>query len=823
MRRAALILRVILGIFAAVIIASCGPTASTLDRVAPPVRFGDLRETASWCPGFRNDWWQTIDRLYAEYDRDLDALVASRWDALAVDVSIARTEGRLPTAKQARAQWAQYQQVVRELGDRELALISAIDHELPIEADVFIALLRARVEFRRACGMLCEPGEQLPGPLEVLALDGRGEPNRDIAVAATAAYTLLCNDAREAARTRVDCFIEYCKEKPLAQQVGREAAAGVDAVAEVDAARRAEVAVDDALTSGYERAFERFRVSMLHQQTEFAQAIADDAKREDYLSRVDAFLYEGVRSVPAMRSIWQVGRRLLERSKDATPDKLARFDEIYQRALARQAALRPNLRSNSKEARAEAYAALVDVVTPLRKFLDAEVGPSGLADKIELQSLAVAAGKRTAEQAVDALQSTDEVAADARPVEPALFPGRDRGMQLLLGAPLRESVLLSLAARLRLSPEVVRGLVVVWEEARDALRVATEPLTKEIGEELRALGDARSTESESALLRRFMSSLRAKTERVRELDRAANERMLTEIARVAAVPADDERIAIARVELSLLCEIGADRGMPEAEGVGGLTAVALVNPFEVVRSMGADEGQRATSESIVHARADELLAAHREARAVFELNIRALLGLLLHGEFARKRGEIVEREPWRPRLAGMAAAQLRFRIADDLRAAQGDMVARAYLTRLRELAEPTIEPQRSPAFGRLDRFGAGIGMNAAQRAASDDLRAVVAELLDQADERRESALHALLRWRSQWIAVGGVDSRERWRELARVGPTGWLLRSRVDDADERAIAQCAALIELDDLRASDDSPANDFPLNLPARLRPYFK
>ena len=121
MRRAALILRVILGIFAAVIIASCGPTASTLDRVAPPVRFGDLRETASWCPGFRNDWWQTIDRLYAEYDRDLDALVASRWDALAVDVSIARTEGRLPTAKQARAQWAQYQQVVRELGDRELA------------------------------------------------------------------------------------------------------------------------------------------------------------------------------------------------------------------------------------------------------------------------------------------------------------------------------------------------------------------------------------------------------------------------------------------------------------------------------------------------------------------------------------------------------------------------------------------------------------------------------------------------------------------------------------------------------------------------------
>ena len=146
---------------------------------------------------------------------------SSRRDALAVDVSIARTEGRLPTAKQARAQWAQYQQVVRELGDRELALISAIDHELPIEADVFIALLRARVEFRRACGMLCEPGEQLPGPLEVLALDGRGEPNRDIAVAATAAYTLLCNDAREAARTRVDCFIEYCKEKPLAEQARR--------------------------------------------------------------------------------------------------------------------------------------------------------------------------------------------------------------------------------------------------------------------------------------------------------------------------------------------------------------------------------------------------------------------------------------------------------------------------------------------------------------------------------------------------------------------------------------------------------------------------
>ena len=182
-----------------------------------------------------------------------------------------------------------------------------------------------------------------------------------------------------------------------------------------------------------------------------------------------------------------------------------------------------------------------------------------------------------------------------------------------------------------------------------------------------------------------------------------------------------------------------------------------------------------------------------------------------------------EEAPWRATLAGRDAAELRFMIADDLRASIGDFAAESYLVRLRELAEPALEPVRAPAFVRLDRYAAGIGLDAAERAATEDIRIVIAELLDQADERRRDALLSTLRWRASWLAIEPLESREHWRVLVRSAPEGWLRLSRTADADERAFAACAAL--LSGAAGTDEAAraAAGFPLVLPMRLRPRFE
>ncbi len=787
----------------AVVLTACGPTATPLDRVAPPARFDALRETAAWCPDFDASWWPKIDAAYGEYDRALDELITARWDPLSVEVSVEREQGRLPDAKRARAQWGRYQQLMNELTERERGLIVALDSALPAEADAFLALLRARLEFRRHSGMLCDPNTRLPGPLEVLASVGRGTADGLIVEAATAAYARLAIEAREVARARVELFIDYCE----ARSVGPK-----------DATQ-----LDKAFQGDFARALERFRLALLRESTLFAQALADEPRRDEFLSQLDATLHDGVRSTAALRATWLVGRRMLERREKAEPSDLVAFDLVYERVCARQAQLRPLLHSGSKAARASAYRELVAIAAPLHAHIDEKLG-KGTAPRLDGKVDEVVAGLRTDAQVADALlvaeDAEEKPAAEAPP--PPLFPGRNAGIQLLLGAPLREGTLLALAARVRVSAQSAPELAPMFLKARETLREATDAIGHDIETEIRDLGRSSDDAAHEAKVQRFMSFLRGKVERARALDRTANEQMLNEIARAAGVPIDDERVAIARTELQLLSEIGADRGIDEASGIAGLNAVSLVNPFEVVRSMGADEQQRAVSESIVFARADELLVAHREARALFERNVRSLLLALLRADLARRRNEATTEPPWRPALAGVAAADLRFQIAEDLRAAQGDFVARAYLTRLRELAEPEVQTRRAAAVMRLDRFAAGIGQGSIERAANEDLRTVLAEHLDQADERANAALNAWMRWRSRWLGGG---ARSDWIELERTGPTGWLWLSRVKDADERAIAACAASLAFDGAAQEAEEAVRatrEFPLRLPLRLRPNF-
>jgi hypothetical protein len=815
-------------------LASCGPSPARLDRIAPPVRFAMLRETAGWCGGFDPAWWRAIDGAYAEYDAALDEFVRDALDPFVREVAFARLQGRLPARSGALAQAAVQERLANELGERELQLIVALDDALPPAADRYLALLRARIEFRRAVAPLFEPGDTPAGPLEVLALNRSGVIDASMVDAATGCYAELAVAANDANRRFAARFARYCGEKAdtVARVAAEQRLAGErpgEKAAGLEAAQREDRMLDRAFAADVRAIDEEFRLALLRVGARFGEEIADADARADYLSRLDAYLHDGVRSIPSMRAAWRIGRRMVEREEcgeghafatTAERDEaLAAFDRIYARIVERDAELRPRLRSASVGERRDAYSRLTTLVMPMRGFLDEHFGRLGdAADRVDRLTFDITRGTMTPDQAVDALSEAAEDAEEAV-AEPPVFPGRDRGMQLLLGAPLREGVLQGLAARLRIPASGSLALEPIITGIREELAAATEMVPREIGEDLRAIERSGGTNSVDRVLSGVMSGIRARTERVRALDRAANERALAEIARAAGVKPDDERIEIARLELDLLSEIGGDRGSNEAEQIGGLTAVALVNPLEVVRSMGADEAQRAVAESIVLARGDELRAAHRTARQVFERNIRGMLRGLIE---ARGTADPRAPNPWRPELAGHEAVALRFAIADELGRVLGPAAQHAYLVRLRELAAPGMEPLRARSFFRLDRFAAGVGLPPAQRAASADIREVLAEFLDGADERRHAAAVAALAWRADWIAVGNVDSRDDWRRLSRFSPLGWLLWSRLEDADERAIAVCIELLSVDPAFAGAITDASESPIVLPRQMSPYF-
>ncbi len=815
-------------------LASCGPSPARLDRIAPPVRFAMLRETAGWCGGFDPAWWRAIDGAYAEYDAALDEFVRDALDPFVREVAFARLQGRLPARSGALAQAAVQERLANELGERELQLIVALDDALPPAADRYLALLRARIEFRRAVAPLFEPGDTPAGPLEVLALNRSGAIDGPMVEAATVCYAELTVAARDAAQRFTARFARYCGDKAEAlvrmeaEQRLAEGQLEEERVEERPAEHENRM-LDQTFVADARAIDEEFRLALLRVGARFGEEIADADARTDYLSRLDAYLHDGVRSIPSMRAAWRIGRRMVERegcgeghafATIAERDEaLAAFDRIYARIVERDAELRPQLRSASVGERRDAYSRLTTLVMRMRDFLDGHFGRLGdAADRVDRLTFDITRGTMTPDQAVDALSEAAEDAEEAV-AEPPVFPGRDRGMQLLLGAPLREGVLQGLAARLRIPASGSIALEPIITGIREELAAATKMVPREIGEDLRAIQRSGGTNSVDRVLSGVMSGIRARTERVRALDRTANERALAEIARAAGVKPDDERVEIARLELDLLSEIGDDRGSPQAEQVGGLTALALVNPLEVVRSMGADEAQRAIAESIVLSRADELRAAQRAARQVFERNIRGLLRNLIA---ARGMADPRSGAPWQPEPSGGEAVSLRFAIADELGRVLGPAAKHAFLVRLRELAAPGMEPLRPRAFFRLDRFAAGGGLAPAQRAASTDIRAVVAEFLDGADERRHAAAIAALAWRGGWISIGDVDSRDDWRRLSRFSPLGWLLWSRLDDADERAIALCIELLSVDPAFADAIADASESPLVLPKQMRPYF-
>ena len=81
-----------------------------------------------------------------------------------------------------------------------------------------------------------------------------------------------------------------------------------------------------------------------------------------------------------------------------------------------------------------------------------------------------------------------------------------------------------------------------------------------------------------------------------------------------------------------------------------------------------------------------------------------------------------------------------------------------------------------------------------REAMSTRLAAVAAVVVIEADARRTRALRDATRWRAHRVLSEPLRSEEAWNALARISPMGALLRQRSIDADERAFAAVARVV-----------------------------
>lgn len=806
------------GALSAALLWSCSQGQSELDRIAPPLRFGDLRESAAWTAGFDPSWWRAIDTAYAAYDASIDDDLIAKWDAFAADVAEERIRGQSPDAARARRHLALHREIDRALGDREAAFIATLEEALPKDAEPFIALVGARTAFQRSAAVMRDPAQRMPGPLEVLQLCGRRKLDGAQLALATTAYARLATLAADTARLRAQRFVGLCAElEPVSQAMRAGEVAermGADDAARNagKSAREAAGKVRESLVKVHEtenaRALEKLRVALLREDRDFAQAFADAELVTDYLEQVDFAMHDGVRAAPGIRAFAAIGRRALVRKFPEDDATLAQFDAIVSKELERQAALRPALASGSRDARRKAFDELQKVGDPIGAFIEEKLKSEGGAWRVLERTVDVMAGVQGADDAAAAVLTPPA----PEPAEPKGFtaPGRDRNVQVLLGCPLEPEVLGALAVRLGLDEAGATEARAFYEREGQELDRLGDSVSDEVRRDFEALG-VRDGTPPSRLVDRFMSKLEGHIARVRELDRQANERALAEAARLAGIDPGDERLRIARLELALLAEVGLTREANEAEPLCGVIDAALASPFEIVRRVGRTEGERAAAEEIIAAHGDELLEAHRAMQKSMRPSLRGFLvaALEMSSVLQASRG-------WRPEVAGREAAAIRLRIADELRSALGDEFGDRYIDALLGRAAPGCDPRRPAVNAALAALAGGTRALELE----PDQRAVVLQLLTEAHERRRDARRDFLAWRGEWVRIGEFGSRESWNELERVSPRGWLIRARLADADDRAASACEALLAGQDaVLATLPGP----PIAMPRRLKPFFE
>ena len=828
-------------------LSACRTDICELDRTGAPVRFADIRETAVWTTGFDTAWWTPIDRAYEAYDGEVERLMRGGWEPFVASLRACEQTGFPKEPRAARAMWATHVRVRRELSDAEAAFFAALDDTLPPEADRFIELLRARAAFWRASAVWADHGKRVPGPLEVLTLTGLPAADAEMARAATDAYVRLSAVAARAAEERFDAYIEFCEEMGGASQeiavlraalppesVAGDPAEKVRAREEAEqalaSAEAAAAAIEQRLNSVARReADEKFRLALLRENRAFAAAIADPERQLDFLDRVDAFLHIGVRSHQSLRAVRNVALRVIELNAaeldaEKVAERMARVEKAYEDYFVAEKPLRARLASGSVKERAKAYRALVELVGPLSRAIAEATGVEG--EVLELVSIGVSAGRDSAGDAAHAaLEATARVEPEPEPPseDDALISARSRELALLGGMALSPQVFAALTSELSLNAEQSEFFGRLRGEEIQRLAERSSALMREVRETTDSIARDMSLDA-GARARGIMREGRRKFDAMRALDSAANTRMLSAIATIARVDLEDPRIARAALELELLSRIGASGQSNAGESIAGAVADGLANPFEIIRTMRVAPEDRDAALAIAFGFAEELRAAHGEAAERMQRNVETMLARI----FAIRLAETAPEDAWYAKPCAGRAVDARRAIATEIGRVLGADVERAFHERWREFAQPGMTPPRTGHLVSLERFAQGVHMAGSERERTAMLRTEVDAVLLLAVDHRERALRALHVWRTGTAGLGDVRDAADWDSIARFAAMGSLLRSRVRDVDERAIARCEALLVSDAATPRSKSATEALaairrpPLELPVRLAPYF-
>lgn len=808
----------------------CEADTRQLERVGRPVVFNDLRETAAWCENFDTAWWKEIDAAYDAYDLEVERVARAAWATFTRDIVDFKQIGFPDEPRSAQALWRQHLRVKRQLGDVEREFVARLDAVLPPQADEFLALLSARAAFWRATSCWVLPSQRAAGPLEILGVAKRTDTDAVIVRAATETYTRLAPIAERAAQQRYDAYIAYCEALPSieaeisAAVLARASVTGdrairaadrqVERVTKLPEQRRARMNDHDCRVAD-----EELRVALLRENRVFAESIGDDARRQDFLERVDAFLHEGMRSAPSLRALRELALRTAERVRPGDDKVRVRIEEVFTTALAEQRIHRANLASASKDVRKKAYERGVQVTRPLYETLKELLEPLPI-DRLDSAAVLFAGGQRSLDEAVeDVLRQPDAEPVAEVAIDESMAASRNGDVRLLFGYPLSPSTIRTLAARLALSEADTKALDDL--RAVESMRVieATKTTIKTLTDTARIIGDDPSRGNAEARARELMRELRAAADRIRSIDRDANARLLADSGRLGRVLSDDPRMEVAQLELDLLAMVGVLARDRDYANVGGVTSEAIANPFELVRAMDATVEQRDAAEAIVLARADDLRAAHADLVQGIQRNLSDIFVRI----FDMRSSESRPKSAWYPSEVGAKGVALRFEIADEIGRVLGADVAEAYLAEFRRATEPEMEPERPHALSELDRFARGRLLNGSTLEATSDLRLVVDEFLDSADEHRSRALRQLHEWRARSVRLEGSMGAKQWNDLAVSAPVGSILRSRVLDIDARVIARCESLLAIDASARQGLQMLRAFPVDLPARMAPYFE
>lgn len=820
------------------LLAACGTDKCDLDRVGTPLRIADLRETASWTPDFDRAWWNDIDRAYVEYDEEVGRIVRASWDPFVRALVASEQTGFPKERRAARAMWESHLRVRRALGDAENQFCAALDAALPDRANPFIELLRARGAFWRESAVWVPHGQRAPGPLEVLAMAGPPLSDAQTAQAAIDGYARLTQIARQLAQRRFELYLDFCDDISDAQnevaaaQFARESLpAGAteeefkSADARISAASASIDAASERLNTVMRREVdEEFRLALLREGRVFADAIAEGERSIDYLDRLVAFLYIGVRSHQSLQALRSVAVFVLDRRYPGDEARRERLERAFESYFEAEKDLRWQLHSGSAVSRASAYESLVQLIVPL--YGEISAATDFLAEPMEAVAIEVSAGRsnvsESAKKAIAYAEAQNQpLEAEFGLVDATIAQSRSAEVRAVVGSALSPQVARTLATRFRF--DVKRTEQFDQFRVNEATRVAESAAMllerfRDAGRRLERGGsnsvDAASTEARVGDLMREIAMIAAK---VRAIDRAANERLLAEAARLAEVSFDDPRILTARLELELLSLLGASADSQESYGIGGVPPEVLVSPFEVVRTMQADDTTREAAEALLFAHADELRAGHQDAARQQLRNFESFLVRIMDRP---PEGQLPS-DPWYPTLSGSRAIAVRNEVGSEIGRVLGTAAERAFFEQWRALARPAMTPPRARELQLVELFVSGVRLTEKARQETADLRRETSQVLERAAAEREAALRALHSFVSTWMIGASVRSEDDWKAVAlRSAEVAWL-RSRVADADARALSRCEQLLAHHPAAAELLRELEIPPIQLPTRLAPY--